>query len=179
MTTGVIRTERLTLRTPCEADASRIAELVGDYEVSKMLAHVPHPYGQADARNWLAHLAEQSTGEEVAFAVDDGNGLVGAVSFRDLQKTPVIGYWLGRAYWGKGYMSEAVRAALGWLFRTTDHELVISEAMNENPASLKVQEKLGFVVVGNSSCSSLARGESRPATRTELKRDDFLKTQTA
>lgn len=169
----VIETGRLTLRPPNEGDLDRIVDLIGDYGVSSMLSRVPHPYTQADGRAWLARSAAPEIHGERVFAIDNGEGLVGAVSFRDLHKTPVIGYWLGRPYWGRGYMSEAVRAALGWLFGATDHDRVIGEAMNENPASLKVQEKMGFTIVGETACESRARGEARPATRMELKRTDF------
>jgi len=173
--TPVIETARLTLRSPDEGDLERIVDLIGDYDVSSMLSRVPHPYTQDDGRAWLARSAAPEKHGEWVFAIDDGSGLVGAVSFRELHKTPVIGYWLGRWYWGRGYMSEAVSAALDWLFRETDHDTVVGEAMNENPASLKVQEKLGFTVVGESSCESRARGEARPATRMELKRVNFNK----
>lgn len=169
----VIETERLTLRAPHEGDLGRIVDLIGDYDVSSMLSRVPHPYTEADGRAWLARSAAPEKYGERVFAIDDGSGLIGAVSFRELQNTPVIGYWLGRPYWGRGYMSEAVCAALDWLFRTTDHDTVVGEAMNENPASLKVQEKMGFAVVGETACESLARGEARPATWMELKRTDF------
>lgn len=174
-----LKTARLTLRAPNDGDLARIVALIGDYEVSKMLAHAPHPYTEAHGREWLGQTIGDGEAGELVFAIDDGSGLIGAVSFRDLQKTPVIGYWLGRSYWGRGYMSEAARAALDWLFRTTDHDTVIAEAMDDNPASLKVQEKLGFTVVGAGSCPSRARGESLPATKTELKRADFYKTETA
>jgi RimJ/RimL family protein N-acetyltransferase len=171
----VLKTTRLTLRPPEEADLDRIVELIGDYEVSKMLAVVPHPYTHQDGRDWLARTAGSVEDGEVVFAIDHGDGLMGCVSVGKLPSRPSLGYWLGRPYWGKGYMSEAACAVLTWVFEKHGIDTVFSQAMDENPASLNVMRKLGFSVEGRGSCESMARGVARPATRTRLEREVFFR----
>jgi len=177
--TGVeIRTERLVLRPPRLDDLDRCAELLGDYEVAKMLSRVPYPYDLERGRKQLRNAAERWTdwrnATDLGFQIDLDGEMIGGFSFKKLQETPEIGYWLGRPYWGRGIMSEAAGAAIDWLFRNTDHPCVACEAMTENPASLKVAVKLGFREVGSVDCASLSRGETVSAIRTELTRKDFL-----
>lgn len=178
MSRPVIRTERLVLRAPCPEDLDRCAELLGDYEVAKMLSRVPYPYDLEQGRQYLARSVQRwknvAEADELGFHVDHEGKLIGGLGFKKLQETPEIGYWLGRPYWGKGYMSEALRAAVGWVFENTGHERLACEAMTENPASIKVMEKAGFRAVGEVGCASVSRGETLPAIRSELTRTDFL-----
>lgn len=139
---------RLTLRAPAGSDVARIVALAGDRNVSHFLARVPHPYAAEDARAWLTYL-ERAQGCEIAFALDDGTGMIGVISFRALDETPEIGYWLGREYWGKGYMSEAAPVALAWLFRATAARAVAARASAANTASHAVLTRTGFMRAGS------------------------------
>lgn len=174
-----IETERLVLRGPRISDLDRCAELLDDYDVAKMLARVPYPYDLETGKAFLARAAEnwadRAQADGLVFCIDHDGWMIGCLGFDKLRQTPHLGYWLGRRWWGRGFMSEAARAALGWFFQNTDHARVTSEAMTENPASLKVMEKLGFRAVGEGECSSLARGGAVPSIRTELLREDFVK----
>lgn len=55
-----------------------------------------------------------------------------------------FGYALLPAYWGKGYMTEAVQAALGFMFGSLDAEHVQAYCAASNPASQRVLEKSGL-----------------------------------
>ncbi len=44
-----IQTDRLVLRPPESGDAPRIHRLIGDWEVARMTANVPHPYALSRA----------------------------------------------------------------------------------------------------------------------------------
>ncbi|WP_299809661.1 GNAT family N-acetyltransferase [uncultured Roseibium sp.] len=178
MSTPVIVSERLVLRPPRLEDLDRCAELLGDYEVARMLSRVPHPYdierGRTSLQASVDSWADWKTAGDLGFQIDHEGEMIGGFAFKKLQETPEIGYWLGRAYWGRGFMSEAVGAAVDWLFRNTDHQLVACETMIGNPASLKVAAKLGFREVAQVDCASLSRGTTVPAIRMELTRTDFL-----
>lgn len=164
--------ERIELRGLKARDAVRLAELAAPYEVSSMLARMPHPYTLADAEAFLAQELAGG-GAAVNYAIDAGAGLIGIVSFIGMDRLPELGYWLGRPYWGRGLMTEAARLALAWLFATTAHEAVIAGAFADNPASLRVQRKLGFSVVGMSKVRSEARGGFIDHYDTRLLRRDF------
>ena len=175
--TPPVQTPRLTLRRPTGQDIDRLLLLANDFEVARMLERMPHPYRLADAEAWLAAIGQDDS--RMDLAIDDRNGLIGGLSLRGLDETPVIGYWLGRPYWGRGYMSEAATAALGWLFDSRGVTQVEARAMTENAASLKVLAKLGFRDVGAAECASTACGENRPARRCLLDRDTFRRLTSA
>jgi RimJ/RimL family protein N-acetyltransferase len=68
---------------------------------------------------------------------------------------PEVTYWLGREYWGRGVATAALRAFLD-VFAARP---LLGRAAADNVASLRVLEKCGFVVVGESRGHANARGE--------------------
>lgn len=55
-----------------------------------------------------------------------------------------LGYWLGRRYWGHGYMTEALRAVLRHAFADLDSPAVWGEHYLTNVASGRVMERCGL-----------------------------------
>ncbi|ODT26055.1 MAG: hypothetical protein ABS35_11430 [Kaistia sp. SCN 65-12] len=138
-----LRTERLLLRPQRETDVDAIVAGLNDYEVTRWLVVVPHPYTPADAREWIAR---QQPAEPAAahFAVDlPGTGLIGVVGIG-----PGLGYWLDRRHHGNGYMTEASTALLDWHFAAMPDSVLQSGVLVGNQASLNVQKKLGFADTG-------------------------------
>ena len=70
--------------------------------------------------------------------------LIDVVGFHN--GAPVVGYCSGKAYWGNGYMTEALSAVVKELFENGFDTIVI-EAVDENIASNKVILKNGFKLV--------------------------------
>lgn len=174
MTLPELRTGRLMLRPVTSEDLPAVTRLVGDFDVSKMLSPVPHPYSLDDARAWFGQNASRTENGERAFAIDNGQGLIGAISVGKPEDAPEFGYWLGKSFWGRGFMTEAGRAVLAWLFGTTETATVMSGALKENPASLNVLKKLGFEDAGDYMIPVRARGEELPGNRVMLRRERFL-----
>jgi RimJ/RimL family protein N-acetyltransferase len=163
-----IHTARLTLRPFRGADAARVAELAGAWEVARMCARVPHPYAVADAEAWFATQPEaRAAGRAFDYAVETAaEGLIGAVGVerRKAGEAPTLGYWIGQPYWGRGYATEAGAALLA----TAAHELgeadFRSEHFVDNLKSGIVLEKLGFAYTGEvRPMLSLARRTEVPA----------------
>jgi RimJ/RimL family protein N-acetyltransferase len=168
-----IRTRRLVLRPVAMSDMTRVVDLVGKFEVAKMLGVVPYPYSEVDAKKWIEQTFSFVEGGERAFAIDAGSGLIGSISFGKPGKTASLGYWLGRPYWGYGYMSEAAEALLDWFFNATDENLVVSGALDENIASQRILEKMGFGQNQPRILHIPSRGEDLPASSVVLTRSDY------
>lgn len=169
--TITLRTQHFILRQPQLGDAEPIARYLNDLEVSGNLARVPFPYHLSDARAWLRTRLPNLPPEETNFAIDlPGDGLVGQVGFHQGPDGPIIGYWLGRPFWGRGIMTEAVEASLDWLFSATTATKVYSGVFHFNAASLAIQTKLGFTQTGRSSLLCLARGAEVEHIDTKLTR---------
>ena len=69
-----------------------------------------------------------------------------------------LGYWLGKPFWGRGYMTEAASALIDAYFEQTKSNEIISGAFADNTGSQAVLGKLGFVRTGVSRCPCPARG---------------------
>ncbi len=169
-----IRTARLTLRPPRMEDAPDIALHLNNFEVSGNLARVPYPYHLSDAEAWIRTLPAETQPGRASFAIElDGTGYVGHLGFHPHGQETGIGYWLGQPFWGRGIMTEAVAAAVDWLFATTDFATIHSGVFHFNQASLAVQNKLGFTETGRSSLLCLARGFEVEHIDTQLTRERF------
>lgn len=162
----VISTERLRLRRPRKADAAAIASFCNDIDVARMTSRIPHPYGLADAEDYLAHLDRKDPLREATFAIEHpADGLIGMMSFfPDDAGRSEMGYWLGRPYWGQGYATEVTERALLWANRDWGRRYVVAGHFSDNPASGQVLCKAGFLYTGEVKLlPSVARGGEAPA----------------
>lgn len=153
----VVTTPRLTLRPHRLADANAIAESLSDFAITRMLARVPAPYDRQDALDWLVPVTSGSL-PDWHLAVTDGDDThIGVVSVELRHGRWHLGYWLNRYFWRRGYMSEAVAAVLERFSRRMPESAVHSGVFADNPASLRLQEKLGFRMTGCAEIYSFAR----------------------
>ncbi|MDQ4062057.1 MAG: GNAT family N-acetyltransferase [Pseudomonadota bacterium] len=157
-----IETPRLVLRALRLADAPAIYRLAGDWEVARWTALIPHPYPEGEAERFIARSAAGNlSGTGLALAIaerDRPNALIGGCGWSlDRGGGLEIGYWLGRPYWGRGYMTEVVRALADHAFRTTDVPSVRAGIFPDNLRSARVLEKAGFVESGTDHCATPAR----------------------
>ncbi|MCP5037938.1 MAG: GNAT family N-acetyltransferase [Rhodobacteraceae bacterium] len=146
-----IETQRLTLRSLTRDDIPAIVQLLSDFEVSRWLTVVPFPYAKADGHEFLDYL--ETADPLDALAIIAAEGLVGVVGVGG-----GLGYWLGRAHHGKGYMSEAARALIDHYFSTRDVDALSSGYFTGNAASWNVLCKLGFRPDGEETAKSRAQG---------------------
>ena len=72
--------------------------------------------------------------------------LAGRVGFHEPDGWPEfeLGWTIGRAFWGKGYATEAARLALDWGFETLKTDEIISAIIYGNVPSVRVAERLGM-----------------------------------
>jgi ribosomal-protein-alanine N-acetyltransferase len=109
----------------------------------------PHPYTLAHAEEWLQRQAGQPESLDFAIEVDgQACGGIGLHPQTDVaRRSAEIGYWLGEAYWGRGIVSEAVKAvsAYGLAAPHLDLVRIYAHVFAWNPASMRVLEKAGFV----------------------------------
>jgi RimJ/RimL family protein N-acetyltransferase len=137
------------LRTFTPADAPRVVELCGDWEVARMTARVPHPYTLEMAESFIVACREAfATGTTPTYAIarsDDGT-LVGAIGISSdvLDEGVSLGYWIGRPHWGNGYATAAARAMLALAFSRLDIEVLTAIHLVRNPASGRVMAKCGM-----------------------------------
>ncbi|WP_152414438.1 GNAT family N-acetyltransferase [Xanthomonas phaseoli] len=70
-----------------------------------------------------------------------------------------LGYWLGRSYWGRGWMTRIVGTYVAWAMQTRPLYRVQATVLDSNPASAAVLLRNGFVEEGVSRCALLKPDE--------------------
>ena len=152
--TQAIETDRLYLRRLTVDDAPAMYNnWASDPEVTRYLTWKPHAdveetrgilaawagqYGKADFYMWGIVLRQ--TGELI--------GNISVVDIQQARRCVELGYCEGRAFWGRGYMTEALRAVCAYLFTHTDVERIAACHHVENPASGRVMKKAGLLFEG-------------------------------
>jgi [ribosomal protein S5]-alanine N-acetyltransferase len=173
---------RLLLRPPEPRDALDIAAALNDFEVSKNLAVVPYPYGEDDARAFIARAVEGlAKGEAYCFVIrrKTDDALVGCCGLHLKEGRYEIGYWLAKAYWKQGFATEAARKVVAFAFKDLKAEEVWAGWYHDNGASGRVLGKLGFKADGVVKQDCLARGEAVLCNRTLLTRAEFGRKKAA
>ena len=146
-----VHTRRLHLRPPRESDADRLYALFNNWEVMRWLSSPPWPYALDDARAFVRSRAKGDGGAIGGAITLDGeligiaDVIVKPASAVQRERGYSLGYWLGQPYWGHGFMTEAVHGLLSHIFATIPDDTIFSGAFAGNAASLRIQEKLGFM----------------------------------
>ena len=151
---GMLRldTGRAIVRPFVGTDAPAIARHANDRGVwAHLRDRFPHPYTLADAEAFIAFLAARP--EPVAWCVEvDGEaaGAVGLEPLADIEHVSAeLGYWLGRAHWGRGVMGGVIRAFVPRAFEARPElERIFALPFADNTPSCRVLASAGFVVEG-------------------------------
>jgi RimJ/RimL family protein N-acetyltransferase len=170
--TPVLETERLTLRAPRRGDVKAIAQIVNDRRIAENTARLPHPYGIDDAQTFVAAVNRRDG--EATFVVTYGDAVIGVCGVDPREDGLELGYWLGAAYWGRGYATEAVRAVIDHAFGELRHDTLAAGARVNNPASRRVLEKCGFQWTGVRLTRIRAINSAAPIDRFRLDRKLWL-----
>ena len=150
----VLRSERLTLSVPTEADVDAIFRACQDPDIQRFTT-VPSPYERTHAEGFIPFAQDRwTTGVEATWAIRDGDALAGMIGVHGitLGGAGEIGYWMDAASRGRGLLTEAARAVIDWSFSTSGPALqrIQWRAVVGNVASARVARALGFRYEGTS-----------------------------
>jgi [ribosomal protein S5]-alanine N-acetyltransferase len=176
MSCCILETGRLILRPPELSDLPHMVPLVSDFEVSKNLGRVAHPYTQEHAREFYARAeAQRASGTDFNFAITrkDDRAYLGGCGLHLKDGTFEMGYWLGKPYWGMGYATEAAKKLAGFAFHDLKATRLVAAWFHDNPASGRVLAKLGYEHYGSEPRDCLARGHQVYCHNVELRREKF------
>ena len=132
-------------------DAEALVAVADDEAVARYTSRrFPSPYTPDDARRWLAAAAAESPARNLAIVVDGRvAGGIGCHPYAgESRGTAMLGYWLGRAYWGRGIATAAVRAFVPYAFATFALRRLEAEVFAPNVASARLLARLGFELEG-------------------------------
>ena len=182
-------TERLTLRPLREADIPDIVESCRDPQMIRY-TRVPLNYTRADAEDSLLTTARQiAAGQIQRWAIDASGVFAGSIELRLPDGSPEspgthakLGYYTAPQARGKGYMTEALRAVLGYAFDPLGLglETVRWTALAGNEASERVAVKAGFTGIYDDIDPSSGRpDENGHPVQHRVRRADMTRAQFA
>jgi RimJ/RimL family protein N-acetyltransferase len=151
----ILETERLILREILPSDDEKMFEMDSDPEVYKFLDRKPirnilqsqkmietirDQYARIGIGRWA--IVEKESGSFVGwtgfkFEKENENG---HHDFYNLK------FRLLRKYWGKGYVTEATKAAIAYAFTELKLSEIYSMTLTSNVKSQRVLDKLGFTL---------------------------------
>lgn len=155
-----LETERLILRGPDLSDFEAMKRLFADPDHARFTGGKPASGEEVWARllRYMGHWTAFGFGSWSIFDKVSGAymGSLGPTYFnRDIEHSlthlPEFGWGLCPTVWGRGYASEALKAALDWSDQTLTAEAVFCIIDPDNHASHRLAEKMGFVEVERTS----------------------------
>ena len=151
----VLETDRLNLRplTPADAETA-FCGWTGDAEANKWVSWLPHR-SLKDTLLWLKEIDWQQPIVDGkprdnyiwGFVLKETVELFGSGGLIWMEDNGLyqVGYNINKAYWNKGYTTEAMRVVLDYAANALGLKRVAGGHAKENPASGRVLEKLGFI----------------------------------
>lgn len=149
----------------------------GDEAVTRFL-----PYStwatREDGLAWLSRmnaLAEAGATRQLVLMLRDCGRAIGTLllfKHDEASRRLEVGYVLGRAHWGRGYMHEALAATCGHAFGELSCRRLEAEVNPDNAASWRVLERLGFQREGRLRQRWTAKGRSYDTLLYGLLADD-------
>lgn len=175
----MIETERIILRPWRDSDAASLLRYASDPAIGPVAGWEPHTsieYSLEIIRTIFAApeiyaVVLKETGEPV--------GSCGIMFADSLHSTDMkhgeaeIGYWIGKPYWGRGLIPEAVRALLKRCFDELHLDAVWCGYYDGNTKSRRVCEKCGFTYHHTNRDITSPLGDKRTEHFYLMTKDDY------
>lgn len=132
-------------------DIPEMVEWLNDQMIYQNTLHVPSPYTEMEAITFVDQTEKntQEEGKPVNFAIRNPEGeIIGGIGFYrgepKAEHSREIGYWLAAPYRGQGIMTNAVRKIAEYAHQEFGAYRIVATVFEENIASIRVLEKVGF-----------------------------------
>ena len=136
----VLRSERLTMRTPRESDVASLTSILSDPSVAAWWTG----YGEPRVRNEL--IAHRDHTQVLIMELDDT--IAGAIQFNEVADPQYfhagVDLFIGAPWQNRGLGTEAIRAVVRYLFSVRGHHRVVGDPAAHNAPSIRAFEKAGF-----------------------------------
>ncbi|MDO6618002.1 MULTISPECIES: GNAT family N-acetyltransferase [unclassified Shewanella] len=128
----------LQLRNVLATDLEHLYQFQADPQANEM-ADFPARDRNAFFEHWQSNILSHADITAKAIIVD--NDIVGSVVLWQSEQQWLLGYWLGRDYWGQGIGTNALRVFLA----EQTQRPIFAEVTQDNLGSIKVLISNGFI----------------------------------
>ena len=144
---GVVR-----LRPRGPQDVGPVTEICDDPTIHRWIPPIPSPYRESDYHEWVrASEQEREAGRTLSLVIADTDDRpIGTLGFKHLDRPAYteIGYLMGAASRGRGYMARALRLARDFATNALGAERIELLIHHDNEASQRVARAAGFAETG-------------------------------
>ena len=172
----LLKTARLVLRPLRSSDAEALLPVFSDADTMRYWSHSPIK-SISEMQEIIARNLPPQNRASGSFAITrDGGQAMGCVNFyAERDSISGIGYILGKAWWGHGFVAEALRAAVDHGFDTLKLHRLWLEIDPRNIGSVRVAQKAGFTAEGHFRKSFFLNGEYFDSVYYAMLYEDWLK----
>lgn len=150
----ILESERLLFRSHQATDLDAFCAMEGDAEVRRYVGGAPRTREAAEQRFWERAMhppdGRLAMWASVLKADDRYVGRCGLYPHIEgggkVADEGVLGFYLAREFWGRGLATEAGQAFVNFGFDELKLRRIVTSVQVENAASIRVLEKLGFVI---------------------------------
>lgn len=147
-----IWTERLRFAPHGPETVAPMHEIASDFDVVRMTSSRPWPADLAFTESRCRVIPKE---DGIVGAIWCGDRVIGGMAVH----SHGLGYFLHRSAWGQGYATEMAAAVIAGAFARYDWDEITAAAWVDNPASVRVLQKLGFENRPDSVEDCAARGQ--------------------
>lgn len=144
----IIKSKRFILRPLRNGDEKSLVKNINDKDIYRYTLRIPYPYTMKHAKQWIK-LAKKRNKNKINLAIVINGEVVGGIGINDIQKHKAeIGYWLGKKYWNKDIMTEAVKLMTNFGFNKLRLVRIYAHVRPDNKASTRILAKNGYKLEG-------------------------------
>ena len=149
----ILETEKLVIRKLTYGDFDKLSDILKDIDV--MYAW-EHDFSDVEVKEWIDRNISRYEKDETGYfsLIEKNTGeLVGQAglhySIVNEKRILELGYIIMKKHWNKGYAFESAKALINFAFDILNEKEVYALIRPENTRSVKLAEKLGFVLVSS------------------------------
>ena len=149
-----LQTHALAMRAWKTTDLPAVVVACQDTDIARFMAGVPTPYGEGDARAWLAaQEPARLAGRRLELAITNpvSGELLGSIvlsSVEHVYRRAMVSFWVAPPARGRGVATKALRLISGWAFGQLGLMRLEMFIEPENTSSQRVAERSGYVREG-------------------------------
>ncbi len=172
--------KQINLRWLKKSDAQSLYENARDKEISRYTT-LPYPYGLKEARDFIEKTIKNRHKKnvyELGIELKETNQIIGMIGLMKIDyknKNAEIGYWLGKRYWRKGIIQEAVKLMLDFSFNRLKLVRIYAGVFHPNIPSAKLLEKCGFRYEGRLRKAIFSKNKWLDDLRYGILKEEFKK----
>ncbi|MCK5449862.1 GNAT family N-acetyltransferase [Candidatus Pacearchaeota archaeon] len=169
-----IKTERLILRDLKESDALDLSKNGNTPDIISKTFYLPNPFNISATQKFIQERIRESNKdirESYELGIEYMGEIIGMMNLyhiNHINKKAKIGYWIGKDYRRKGFVSEALKSIIDFAFSKENLNKISAKVIATNIESNNLLEKYGFKKAGELKQDQIIDGELRDCFVWEL-----------